>query len=80
MSIDIFNSRLLDLIQKNYRGSAYFKVIEAIETLEKSGSLEQACSKLFRESFAPISTPSKEALENFGKGNISQDYLTIQFL
>lgn len=78
MSIDIFNSRLLDLIQKNYRGSAYFKVIEAFETLEKSGSLEQACSKLFRESFAPITLPSKESLENFGKGNISQDYLTIQ--
>ena len=80
MSIDIFNSRLLDLIQKHYRGSAYFKVIEAFETLEKSGSLEQACSKLFRESFAPITPPSKEALETFGKGNISQDYLTIQYI
>lgn len=80
MSIDIFNSRLLTLIQKNYRGSAYFKVIEAFETLEKSGSLEQACSKMFRESFAPITPPSKEALENFGKGNISQDYLTIQYI
>jgi len=78
--IDIFNSRLLNLIQKHYRGSAYFKVIEAFETLEKSGSLEQACTKLFRASFAPVTPPSKEALENFGKGNISQDYLTIQYI
>lgn len=80
MSIDLFNSRLLDLIQNNYRGSAYFKVVEAFETLEKSGSLEQACSKLFRESFAPVQPPSPNALENFGKGNISQDYLTIQYI
>ena len=78
--IDIFNSRLLNLIQKHYRGSAYFKVIEAFETLEKSGSLEQACTKLFRASFATVTPPSKEALENFGKGNISQDYLTIQYI
>ena len=71
MSLDIFNSRLLDLVQRNYKGPAYSKLLEAFEILQSTNSVEQACSSLFRKSIAPIQPPSTYAFDNFGMGNVS---------
>ncbi len=80
MSIDVFNSKLLDLVQKNYKGAAYSKLLESFEILQSTNSVEQACSNLFRKSIAPIEPPSQEAIEKFGKGNVSQDFLTLLYI
>lgn len=80
MSLDIFNSRLLDLVQRNYKGPAYSKLLEAFEILQSTNSVEQACSSLFRKSIAPIEAPSSYAFDNFGMGNVSQDFMTLLYL
>ena len=80
MSLEIFNSRLLGLVQKNYKGPAYSKFLEAISKLEQTASVEQACSQLFRRSIDPVEPPNPYYFEIFGKGNVSQDFLTTLYI
>ena len=78
MTTDIFNSRLLDLVQRKYKGAYHAKLIEALGILQSTGSISQACSAIFRRSDFPVSVPS--TLVGFGKGNVSEDYLTLLYI
>lgn len=80
MGLEAFNSRFLELVQKNYKGPFYGKFLQSLDVLAKTGSMEEACSKLFRTSIQPIDPPKYETLVNFGKGNLAQDYLTLLYL
>lgn len=80
MGLEAFNSRFLELVQKNYKGPFYSKFLQALDVLAKTGSMEQACSQLFRTSIQPIEAPEYDTLINFGKGNLAQDYMTLLYI
>jgi len=80
MTIEAFNSQLLSSIKEHYKGPFHQKLADALRTGSLSQDLGKACSEMFRISAEEIVPPSIQIVNNYGQGDIGNDYLVNLFI